>query len=77
MDEIPALLVRLLDQLLGELLLGRIFYCIGWPFVKLVTLGKYPGKHRDSHSRQEIYATCVGLAVSAVALMASLGQFAF
>jgi hypothetical protein len=77
MDEILALLVRLLGQLLGELLLGRIFYFIGWPFVKLATLGKYPSKRRDSHSRQEIYVVCVGIAVSVVALMASLGQFAF
>lgn len=75
MDEILALLVRQLGQLLGELLLGRIFYFVGWPLVKLATLGRYPSPARNSHSRQEIYVTCIGLAATVVAMMAALGQF--
>ena len=75
MPNILALLLRLLGDLLAAVLLGRPFFLLGWPLVKLATLGRYPNTARDSHSRQEIYVECVGMAVAAVALMAALGQF--
>ena len=75
MPHILALFLRLLGSLLAALLLGRPFFVLGWPLVKLTTLGRYPNAARDSHSRQEIYVECVGLAVAAVAMMPALGQF--
>ena len=76
MPNILALLVRLLGWLLAAVLLGRPFYLLGWPLVKLTTLGRYPDPTRDSHSRQDIYVECVEAGTAALLMMAALGQFA-
>jgi len=59
----------------SELILGTVFYTIGWPFVKVATLGKYPKQEWLRGSKNEAYVCCVGLCVVCVALMLALNQF--
>ncbi|MCQ4346783.1 hypothetical protein NGA35_04920 [Pseudomonas stutzeri] len=77
--ELLSLVVRLfallLVDLLGNLIFGTLCYWLGWPWVKLFTLGRYPRHGRLSGRREDIYVQCVGLAVLALGLMAALGQF--
>ncbi len=75
MEEILALGIRALGYVLVELFFGTLCYWLGWPWVKLFTLGKYPRHGWLSGRREEIYVECVGLAVLALGLMAALGQF--
>lgn len=70
-----ALIAYLLAEFVGELILGTLCYWLGWPWVKLFSLGKYPRHGWRSGHREEIYVQCVGGAVSVLALMAVLGQF--
>lgn len=42
MESLLALAARFLVDLLGELILGTLFYWLGWPWVKLFTLGSIP-----------------------------------
>ena len=79
MDLLLALLAfaaRLLAEFVGELILGTLCYWLGWPWVKLFSLGKYPRHGWRSGHREEIYVQCVGGAVAVLAMMAALGQFA-
>ncbi|MEG4314743.1 hypothetical protein U8L64_06960 [Pseudomonas sp. FIP_A4] len=75
MDELLSAILRFLGYVVSELLLGTFFYAIGWPFVKAVTLGKYPKREWLSGSKNEAYVCCVGILVFAISLMAALGQF--
>ncbi|HBO3866481.1 TPA: hypothetical protein L4T44_005354 [Pseudomonas aeruginosa] len=74
MEEIATLIFRFIGYVLSEIILGTFFYWLGWPFVKLATLGKYPQKGRKENSREEIYVACVGMAAFAIVIMAALGQ---
>lgn len=75
MDELFSLLFRFLSYVIMELVLGTFFYAVGWPFVKVATLGKYPKREWLSGSRSEAYVCCIGLFVFAISLIAALGQF--
>lgn len=75
MDQLLALVGRLLVEVIGDFLLGTLCYWAGWPWVKLFTLGKYPRHGWLSGRREEIYVQCVGLGMLALGLMAVLGQF--
>lgn len=75
MEEIIGALVRFLSHVISELIFGTVFYFIGWPFVKVATLGNYPAKGWLSGSKEEAYVCCVGIVVFAIAVMAVLGQF--
>lgn len=75
MDELITLLFRFLSYVIMELVLRTFLYAVGWPFVKVATLGKYPKREWLSGSRSESYVCCVGLFVFAISLMAALGQF--
>ena len=75
MDEILAFAVRVLGYLFGELIFGTLCYWLGWPWVKLFTLGRYPRHGWLSGRREKTHVQCVGLAVLALGLMAALGQF--
>lgn len=75
MEAVLGFLVRLLVEVIGELFFGTLCYWLGWPWVKLITLGKYPRHGWLSGRREETYVQCVGVAVLALGLMAVLGQF--
>ena len=75
MEELLSLALRFLGYLITEILLGTFFYAIGWPFVKVATLGKYPKSEWLSGPTKEAYVCCVGIVIFAIALMAVLGQF--
>lgn len=75
MDELITLLFRFLSYVIMELVLRTFLYAVGWPFVKVATLGKYPKREWLSGSRSEAYVCCVGFFVFAISLMAALGQF--
>ncbi len=74
MDELLSPILRFIGYVVSELLLGTFFYAIGWPFVKAVTLGKYPKREWLSGSKNEAYVCCVGIFVFSISLMAALGQ---
>lgn len=75
METVLGFLVRLLVEIIGDLILGTLFYWLGWPWVKLFTLGRYPRHGWLSGRREETYVQCVGLAVLVLALLVVLGQF--
>ena len=75
MDELFNPILRFLGYVITEIVLGTFFYAIGWPFVKVATLGKYPKREWLSGSQKEAYVCCVGIVVFAALLMAALGQF--
>jgi hypothetical protein len=75
MEEIVSLVARFIGDAVLEIVIGRLFFWIGWPFVKLATFGKYPGKFPKENSREEIYVACVGLAVFVITVLAALAQF--
>lgn len=61
---------------LGEFIFHTICYLVGWPFVKLLTLGRYPSAGAWKTTRPEAGWTCaLGLTVMVVVMMAALGQF--
>lgn len=74
-EQILSLIARLLADILGDFLLGTLFYWLGWPWVKLFTLGKYPRHGWRSGHREEGWVQGVGILVLALGLMAALGQF--
>jgi len=75
MEEIVSLVARFIGDAVLEIVIGRLFFWIGWPFVKLATFGKYPGKCPRGNAREEIYVACIGLAVFVITVLAALGQF--
>ncbi len=75
MDQLLSLVVRLLADIVGDFLLGTLCYWLGWPWVKLLTLGRYPRHGWRSGHREEIWVQCVGLLVAVLGMMAAFGQF--
>ena len=75
METVLGLVLRLLADIIGDFLLGTLFYWLGWPWVKLFTLGRYPCHGWRSGHPEERWVQCVGLAVLVLGLMATLGQF--
>lgn len=76
MDQLLSLVVRLLlADIVGDFLLGTLCYWLGWPWVKLFTLGRYPRHGWRSGHREEIWVQCVGLLVAVLGMMAAFGQF--
>lgn len=63
-------------EILGEVVFRAICYPIGWPVIKIFTLGKYPVK--DSwltQTPQAEWTSAIGVAVLVIAMMAVLRQF--
>jgi len=64
---------RAIAYIFGQLIFEFLFYYIGWPFVKIITLGKYPkgkkayGWHIES--REGIWVSFVGLIIFSVAMV--------
>ena len=75
MEELFSLLIRFAGYVVIDLLIGRFFYAIGWPFVKVATIGRYPREKWASDSRPETYVCCVGAVIFVFSIMAALGQF--
>ena len=60
-------ILRIIGGLIVEILFEVVCYYIGYPVVKVLTLGKYPKRHespfRDGETRQSAIVSAVGLAV--------------
>lgn len=70
----------MMDFLLYELLapvLQAVCYPIGWPLMKLLTLGRYPRRGSwFSDSTASTMTTMLGVVVVLVTVLALTGQFA-
>ena len=75
MDAILELTVRCIGYVLLDVVFGTLLYWLGWPVVKLISLGRYPRQPSNQESREAVYVSCVGLAIGLLGMMATLGQF--
>ena len=67
----------MLDVLI-ELIFRAVCFPVGWPIVKILTLGKYPAKGSwFASSPESQWTTGAGLTVLVIAMMAALKQFAY
>lgn len=65
-------------EILFELIARAVCFPVGWPVVKLITLGKYPSKGAWFAETPEAEWTMgIGLAVLVITMMAVLKQFVF
>jgi len=56
----------------------RFFSPIGWPLMKIFTLGQYPAKGSwFSENPSAQWTSSIGLAVLVIAMMAGMKQFVF
>ncbi|MCQ2998266.1 hypothetical protein NLO98_00660 [Pseudomonas syringae] len=63
-------------EILAGLFFRTICYPIGWPVMKIFTLGKYPVKGSwFTQTPQDEWTSAIGLAVLVIAMMAALKQF--
>lgn len=64
---------RAVVYIVGQLIFEVIFYYVGWPFVKIMTLGRYPkGQTRNgwkSESHEGVWTSCVGVIVIAIGVV--------
>jgi hypothetical protein len=61
-------LFRIIGQILGEIFFHTVLYFIGWPFLKLFTLGKYPKGMQESGSLASSFTGMVVVIVIVVLL---------
>lgn len=54
-------------------LLGRLLYWIGWPFMRLLSLGRYP-RRGPADNTESILTGCLGLVVVVLVLLWATGQ---
>lgn len=74
MTKVFDVLLLLYD--LGEVIFQAICFPVGWPFVKVLSLGKYPVKGSWFSGSPSAHCTAgIGLAVLVLAMMAALNQF--
>jgi hypothetical protein len=65
-------------SVLADYVFQAIFFPIGWPLMKILTLGKYPTKGSwFSESPSAQWTSAIGLAVLVIAMMAGMKQFVF
>ncbi len=63
-------------DILVEVIFRAVCFPIGWPLMRLVTLGRYPSKGSwFSYTPESEWTSALGLAVLVVAMMAMLRQF--
>ncbi len=63
-------------EILAEVFFRTICFPVGWPVVKIFTLGKYPVKGSwFAQTLQSEWTCAIGLAVLVIAMMAALKQF--
>ncbi len=68
---VSAMLIAIALDLLFYNFIGMFFFYLGWPFVKLLTYGKYPAESNvlnifKKGTRESGYVACVGLIVLAL-----------
>ena len=77
--EIGKGFLRGLGYLLIEVIFNFVFYYIGWPACKILSLGAYPKKlSRDqlyTETRQGVLCSFVGFLVVAILILFLCGQF--
>lgn len=78
-SEIGKGILRGLGHVLVEVLFNFVFYYIGWPICKILTLGTYPKKQTDnrphSETRQGFLCSAVGLFFVIIIGLYLSGQF--
>ncbi|KFE50951.1 hypothetical protein [Pseudomonas syringae] len=63
-------------DILVEVIFRAICFTIGWPVMRIITLGKYPSKGSwFSGTPESEWTSALGLAVVVIAMMAALKQF--
>lgn len=63
-------------DIFSDTIFQAIFFPIGWPIVKLVTLGRYPSKGSwFAETGEAEWTAGLGLATVVIAGMAAMGQF--
>lgn len=63
MEDILGALLRVIGTLVMEVLVRTVFYWVGWPFVKILSLGRYPRRGWMSDSFEESGVCLVGVVV--------------
>ena len=65
-------------DILIEVIFRAICFPIGWPIVRLITLGKYPTKGSwFTYTPESKWTSALGLAVLVIAIMTAMRQFIF
>ncbi|WDH19985.1 hypothetical protein [Pseudomonas chlororaphis] len=65
-------------DILIEVIFRAICFPIGWPIVKLFTLGKHPSKNSlFTYTPESEWTSAAGLAILVIAIMAAMKQFIF
>lgn len=65
-------------DLLIEVIFRGICFPIGWPIVRLLTLGKYPSKGTwFSYTSESEWTAAVGLVVLVIAVLVAMKQLIF
>jgi hypothetical protein len=63
-------------DLFSDIIFRAIFFPIGWPIVKLLTLGRYPSKGSwFAETPDAEWTAGLGLAVAVIVGMAAMRQF--
>jgi hypothetical protein len=65
MEVLVELLFTFIRILILEILIGVVFYWIGWGVCKVVTFGRYPNSSQPTHRKnRDTRVVVVGIAVS-------------
>jgi hypothetical protein len=75
MSDLISFVAGVIGDLLSRFFLGPIFFWIGWPFAKLLSLGRYPKHHWQDSSRESVLVSCLGIVFFVLFLMLLFGQF--
>lgn len=76
MDEIFGGVLRVLGWILQSIIediLCWLLYWIGWPFMRLLTLGRYPSP-RPNGKTELILTACMGLVIVVLVILWATGQ---
>ena len=80
-SEIGKGLLRAIGSIFIDLIFNFIFYYIGWPICKIVSLGSYPKKTPQdllhTSTRQGLACSFVGMLVVVIIGLYFCGQFDF
>ncbi|UUT22120.1 MULTISPECIES: hypothetical protein [Pseudomonas] len=74
MSDLISFVAGVIGDLLSRFFLGPIFFWIGWPFAKLLSLGRYPRHSWQESSRESVMVSCLGVVIFALLLMLLFGQ---
>ena len=78
-SEVGKGLLRGIGYIIVDILFNFVFYYIGWPICKILTLGKYPEKpdydYLHTFNRQGLWCSFVGFLVVIFICLYFLGFF--